>query len=371
MHPSMTAWFQKMVPKRAVVAFGRRVEILWQLTAAGLGLALLAAFGSPTMVVVGLIGVLVVWEVTGRLARSHVEVQDERLRQQPTERRLAYLASLAISLAYLVQTLVAWQWLMPAGDNSIVVEVLAAIVLVGWLVLQVLRQSWHLSFALPALMSLALVAPVSSIHWQEGPLFSSAVWIRLVIVLAVAGVIYLWAHPVGERTRWLNRLGQMLIVVPALASLLLLVQVSPGQFAVERLSDRWVLFVFLAMGALLLVTLWWTGVLFRGSMLRDAHRLYWSGRPMLGDLPMDATLVLGATPVFALAPHSSWTHWLLTAGLFTLAALSRAVIELRKSRQQRRSKPTNGVKAASSSTPPPVDNGANAPDTPRFVLPTL
>lgn len=328
-----------MIPRRLLVQYGRRAEVIWRLAAVGLVAAVLSQFGSMAVALTGLVGLLIIWELTGRVASSYGEVEDPSLRQNVQQRMLSFVAGLAASVSFLVLTIVSAGWGVAETDGAIALLVVGSCILAGWLVLNLLRQGWRIGFAILGLTAITVFGSWSVVasvqHPQTVTEPAIVVWVRLLTLFGFVSIIELWANPIGERTKWIPRLMSMAFIIPALSAWLLWLHPPVGQVASFSDIPRIAWFAGTVMGFAVILFLRLAQIIKPGPSIRRLSRIFTDRRSM-GSVPLTTTISLAALPTILLATNGSWIQWTIVAGCYALTVMAKVTLHRQMTPSSRR-----------------------------------
>ena len=331
-----------MISRRMLVQYGRRSDVLWRLTAVTLVAAILAQLGPMAVTAAGLVGLLLVWEMVGRVASSYSEVGEPELRQNVQQRMLSFVAGLSTSISFLVLTIIAAGWSVAETDGALALLVVGSSILAGWLVLNLLRQGWRIAFAILGLAAVAVFGSWSVVmsfkHPQAVLEPAIVVWVRLLALFGFVAVMYLWANPIGQRTKWVSRLMNMAFIIPALTAWALWVNPPVGHFETFSEIPKFVWFVGIGVGVAVLLILRMAQIIKPGVGVRRLTRVF-RDRRTLNVVPISTTMTLGAFPSILLAASGSWMQWSIVTAFFVLTVLAKVTLHRQMTPARRRKNP--------------------------------
>jgi len=328
-----------MIPRRLLVQYGRRAEVIWRLAVVGLVAAVLSQLGSMVVALTGFVGLLIIWELTGRVASSYGEVEDPTLRQNVQQRMLSFVAGLSASISFLVLTIVATGWSVAETDGALALLVIGSCILAGWLVLNLLRQGWRISFAVLGLTAITVFGSWSVVasvqHPQTVTEPAIVVWVRLLTLFGFVSIIELWANPIGERTKWIPRLMSMAFIIPAISAWLLWMHPPVGQVAHFSDIPRIAWFAGIVTGFSVILFLRLAQIIKPGPSLRRLSRVFTDRRSM-GAVPLTTTMTLAALPSILLATNGSWIQWTIVAVCYVITVIAKVTLHRQMTPASRR-----------------------------------
>jgi hypothetical protein len=352
----------RLVARRDLVSFVRQASGVWDLALLSLVVAVFTQAYSGSICLLSLLGLAIAWEWTGKRA-SAVFIDPDRM-SNPVRSNLALVAGLATAVGFVISAIVGWAWWTTSSeaipiDGSPTSVVLMSALLGGVLVFQVLRQSWRIPAAAVAIVVMAL-----AILWQVGNCWSNPVpasgggfqiFARLVLLLATGAALDLWAYPIGYKTRWLPRLVRIGIVVPLVASMLVLVELPPASLGSEMTVRKGAWLAGLLVGLVSLTAIFTAGVVRRTrlvSLVRDRFK----PQPWKGPISPGMIEILTALPPLFLIVSANNITWLGTMAVFVVARLAIALSHKDRPAWVDMPKPNHLPASSSLSSPPQPTN---------------